>query len=93
MRNSVYKSFGAVTEADTSLHCREFTADDVLTTANALQSSKLQFLSVACGRVRIPKAYANVTLSVSGCAVQNSTECQQTSQLANNTSKSCLCDL
>ena len=61
--------------------CRDYTAADVLTTANALQRSKLQTLSVACGRVRIPRAYANVTLSVTGCD-DNSTECQQAAQLA-----------
>ena len=61
--------------------CRDYTAADVLTTANAMQKSKLQTLSVACGRVRVPRAYANVTLSVSGCA-DNSTECQQAGQLA-----------
>ncbi|KAL0035306.1 hypothetical protein WJX77_000193 [Trebouxia sp. C0004] len=59
----------------------DYTAADVLTTANALQRSKLQALSVACGRVRVPRAYANVTLSVTGCA-DNSTECQQAAQLA-----------
>ncbi|DBA74581.1 TPA: hypothetical protein ACH3X2_009453 [Trebouxia sp. C0005] len=59
----------------------DYTAADVLTTANAMQKSKLQTLSVACGRVRVPRAYANVTLSVSGCA-DNSTECQQAGQLA-----------
>ncbi len=61
--------------------CRDYTAADVLTTANALQRSKLQTLSVACGRVRVPRAYANVTLSVTGCD-DNSTECQQAAQLA-----------
>ncbi|DBB14474.1 TPA: hypothetical protein ACH3X3_004761 [Trebouxia sp. C0006] len=59
----------------------DYTAADVLTTANALQRSKLQTLSVACGRVRVPRAYANVTLSVTGCD-DNSTECQQAAQLA-----------
>lgn len=53
----------------------------MLTTANALQRSKLQTLSVACGRVRVPRAFANVTLSVMGCD-DNSTECQQAAQLA-----------
>ena len=60
--------------------CRDYTAADVLTTANALQRSKLQTLSVACGRVRVPRAFANVTLSVIGCN-DNSTECQQAAQL------------
>ncbi len=60
--------------------CRDYTAADVLTTANALQRSKLQTLSVACGRVRVPRAYANATLSVMGCD-DNSTECQQAAQL------------
>lgn len=63
--------------------CRDYSAADVLTTANALQKSQLQTLSVACGRVRIPKAYANVTLSVTGYD-GNSTECQQAAQLADD---------
>ena len=63
--------------------CRDYSAADVLTTADALQKTQLQTLSVACGRVRIPKAYANVTLSVTGYD-GNSTECQQAAQLADD---------
>lgn len=38
-------------------------------------------MSVACGRVHIPKANSQVTLSVAGTADDNSTECQQAAQL------------
>lgn len=74
--------------ADKQVGCRDYSADDVLTTADALQRSRLQSLSVACGRVRLPKAYANVTLSVASMCDVNSTECQQAAQLVDNNSES-----
>ena len=71
---------------------RDYSADDVLTTANACkasENSRLQALSVACGRVRVPKASANITLSVSSTAEENSTECQQSAQLASDNGMHC----
>ena len=72
--------------------CRDYSSADVLTTANALQASKLQSLSVACGRVRVPKAYTNVTLTVASWYATwydvnstQSTECQQAAQQVNQT--------
>ena len=38
-------------------------------------------MSVACGRVRVPKANSEFTLSVAGTADDNSTECHQAAQL------------
>ena len=83
----MYYSPGMCCSSLCVLCCRDYSIGDVLTTANALQRSPLQTLSVACGRVRVPKAYANVTLSVAGICDDNSTsadstECQQAAQVA-----------
>lgn len=58
-------------------------------TANAMKRSRLQALSVACGRVRVSKAYANITLSVTSyqqgvTSKGNSTECQLAAQVASD---------
>ena len=68
---------------------RDYSADDVLTTANAMERSRLQALSVACGRVRVPKAYTNITLSVTSwhqgiIPEENSTECHLAAQVASD---------
>lgn len=73
---------------------RDLSADDVVTTANAVERSRLQALSVACGRVRVPEAYTNISLSVTSCEQDidpenNSTECQQAAQLAADSGKHC----
>lgn len=77
---------------------RDFSADDVLTTANAVEQSRLQALSVACGRVRVPEAYTKISLSVVSCQQEidlqdNSTECQQAAQLAADNGKLCNFDM
>ena len=64
--------------------CRDFSVNDVVTTAGALRQSKLQSTSVACGRVHVPKANSAITLSVAGTADDNSTECQQAAQLVHD---------
>lgn len=60
---------------------RDFSADDVIVTANAQKASRLQAMSAACGRIYVPKARSQVTLSVAGTADDNSTECQKAAQL------------
>ena len=54
-----------------------------------MERSRLQALSVACGRVRVPKAYSNITLSVTSSlqgvtSEENSTECQMAAQVASD---------
>lgn len=73
--------------ANDALCYRDYSVDDVVTTANAVERSRLQALSVACGRVRVPDAYTKILLSVTSCEQEigpknNSTECQQAAQLA-----------